>query len=109
MAAYPTYGQLLASEIDGDGGIVLDRAQDGTTRGRAFYPATKRAFTVRHLLSAAELVTLHTFYETNKLVTFSFAWTGPDSGTYTCFFAGRPKARALGPDAFEVEARLQEQ
>lgn len=109
MADYPSYGQLLSSGTDGDGAAIVDRAQDGSARARSFYPSTKRTFTVRHILTAAEVATLLTFYETNKLLAVDLAWTGPDAGDYTCLFTARPTFRALAPDAFEAESRLIEQ
>lgn len=107
--AYPSFDWLLTSDTDGDGGVVLDRAQDGTTRGRSLFPSTKRSFNGRHLIeSAVDLATLFAHYETTKAASFSITWTGPDPASYTVFYRARPKAVGLGNGRFDVTVSLVE-
>lgn len=92
MAAYPTFacGQSLGSTETILDDIVVDRASNGVPRLRAFYTATKKQFSVLHeRITPAEKATLDAFYQTNRLLSFTFVWAG-DGVTYTCRFTAPP-------------------
>lgn len=107
--SYPAFKWLLTSDVDADGGVILDRAQDGSVRGRSLYPTTKRKFAGRHLLTKAECADLLSHYEANKTVSFEITWTGPHPGTYTVLYRACPKFRPQAPDVFDVEVLLDEE
>ncbi len=58
MATYPALLTLRDSTEERDGGVIPARATNGALRVRVMYPADKRAFEVRHLLTSAEDCTL---------------------------------------------------
>lgn len=89
MAAYPSFGQLLASTEEGVDDVTLDRAVDGSVKARGFYTARKRRFRLRHFVTSSERATLQTFYDTNRLLTVTLTWV-PDGQAYTCLFQGPP-------------------
>lgn len=74
MANYPTFarGWLRAgSQVDRDGGIIVDIAEDGTTRTRATYAVDKRTFKLVHIGPQAERDALLTHWNANKSLSFT--------------------------------------
>lgn len=110
MASYPSFHQRLEGSVKETlDDLVLDRAMNGALKARAYYSAVKFRFTVRHILTTAELATLQTFYNTNRLLTVTFTWER-DSVAYTCLFEGPLKEVTYHrPDLIEVEVRLSQQ
>jgi hypothetical protein len=91
MAAYPTLPLGSGSGEDWLDDLSADRSESGKVKVRAFYPTKKRRFTVRHPgLTLAQRNTLETFYNANRLLTFTFTWAA-DGLTYTCVFGGPVK------------------
>lgn len=92
MATYPASLQVsLGSQEEWIDDQVADRSISGATKVRAFFSSKKRAFTIVHQnLSAAQISTLESFYDTNRLLVIQFTWVA-DGNTYNCLFAGPPK------------------
>lgn len=89
MATYPT----LATKYGADPKPIsstcpqIDRAEDGTARGRSFGD-DKMEFRIEHpFLSSTDKSTLATFYSTNRLLAFSYVSLS-DGATYSCLFDG---------------------
>ena len=106
MAAYPSLLTLRDSTEERDAGIVPARATNGALRLRVMYPADKRSFEVRHLLTSAERDTLEAFYQAEKLANVAYTWPA-DGVTYTVRFVAPPQYRRTG-DRFEATVRLME-
>ena len=100
MATYPALLTLRDSTEERDGGVIP------ALRVRVMYPADKRAFEVRHLLTSAERSTLETFYGAEKLADVSYTWPA-DRVTYTVRFVAPPQYRRVG-DRWEATVRLLE-
>jgi len=90
MASYPDLMTGYGGDADPIDMVKIDRAEDGTARGRA-YGADKARFTVTHpRLNSTDKSTLATFYSTNRLLEFTFA-SKHDGVTYTCIFSKPPQ------------------
>jgi len=105
MAAYPTFGQSKGSTEEWIDDIQIDRAADGTPRLRSFYTFKKKLFNLRHLLNAADVSTLQSFYDSYRLVLNTFTWQR-DGLIYTVYFDGVPSIKSVGGGWHEVEVRL---
>jgi len=93
MAAYPSIPIDNSTQISADGGISVDRAEDGTIRGRVSYAETVYTMKLVHtLLTSTQRDTLMTFYDTNKALSWTFTY---DSDTYTLRFMGAPQHQHL--------------
>lgn len=106
MAAYPSLLTLRDSTEERDAGVVPARATNGALRVRVMYPADKRAFEVRHLLTSAERTTLETFYQAERLNDVTYTWPA-DGAAYTVRFVAAPQYRRTG-DRWEATVRLME-
>ena len=99
MAAYPSFAQLVGSVMEVLDDRAVDRAVGGDARARAFYDAIKRRFTLVHRLKIADVATLLSFYQSNRLVSVTLTWSF-DGATYTVLFEGPPRITpASGGDA----------
>lgn len=79
MATYPTLATRYGSDPEPLISIEIDRAEDGTARGRALLSADKVKITVEHpYLDATDKATLAAFYAANRLL--SFDYTSPTDG-----------------------------
>lgn len=87
MAAYPTLKTERGSDPQPINGFAIDRAEDGTGRGRNFHASDKVKFVITHpSITAAEKTTLSDFYTANRLLAFDY--TSPaDSVSRSCVFA----------------------
>jgi hypothetical protein len=108
MADYPAFGQVIGTTPEYEDDIVVDRAVSGGAHGRAFYTGAKRAFTVVHMLNAADLATWEAFYAANRLLAVNFTWLKTNTA-YTCLFAGPPKFDPGKPPLTQVSVKLREQ
>lgn len=90
-AVFPTLPIASSSKKETLDDIQVDRATDGTLRGRSFWAATKKRIKVDlSLLTAAQMTTLDTFYNTNRLLPIDLLWPH-DGVTYTnLWFVGPP-------------------
>lgn len=100
MATYPSLAPIDGSAVTWVDDLVADRAADGTVKVRAFYSGRKAAFSLKHYLTLAQVDTLLTFYDTNRLLAFDFTWPGSASPvSYSCKFTGPPKMEFTGANA----------
>lgn len=107
MAAYPSYFQRAGTSETWVDDVTIDRAVNGTPKGRAYFTAKKRAFTVVHLLNPTDRVALETFYNTNRLLAMTFTFM-PNNTVYNVLFARAPRLSYRGAMAV-VEVELVEQ
>jgi hypothetical protein len=107
VANYPSFAQLAGSEERFLDDLLFDRAVNGTAKVRAYYPARKRSFSLRHRLTNSERTTLLTFYDTNRLLNFTLTWSG-DGQNYTCSFQGPPRFNYPGGVYVETEVPVAE-
>lgn len=90
MATYPTLPTRAGGDPQPIGGIEIDRAEDGTARGRSFYSSDKAKFSLEHpWLTAAQKTTLDNFYSANRLLAFDYA-SGMSGATHSCLFSRPP-------------------
>lgn len=90
MATYPTLPTRSGGDPQPINGIEIDRAEDGTARGRSFYGSDKVRFALEHpWLTAAQKATLAAFYTANRLIPFNYA-SGSSGATHNCLFAKPP-------------------
>jgi hypothetical protein len=90
MATYPDLPTARGSDPEPVNQIDIDRAEDGTARGRSFYSADRVRITVVHpLLTAAQKTTLAAFYSSNRLVAFTYL-SPSDSVSRSMLFAKPP-------------------
>lgn len=104
--AYPDLPTAAGSDPEPLAMTKLDRAEDGSARGRAL-GADKMSFKLEHYVSAAQKATLDAFYVANRLLEFSYT-SDSDGNTYTCLFAARPKYERLSPGLWRATVELEE-
>jgi len=91
--AYPTFTYAISqdsSETTLDD-LQIDRASNGTPKGRAFYTVPKMQFELVHQgMSSAEKATLKAFYAANRTTSFTFVWAGDGAIQHAqgCVFSG---------------------
>ena len=91
MATYPTFVTAPGSDLEPIQSVEIDRAEDGTARGRSYYTSDKHIGKVVHpWMTAAEKATLDAFYTTNRLLAFDYTSLG-DNVSRSMLFAGAPK------------------
>lgn len=106
MDTYPSVGFQVGSSAGSIDDIRIDRASNGSARGRAFYTARKTPFSLKHTASKATALTLLAFYDDHRGVEFSLPWV--DGTTYTCLFAAGPHIEPHGPDLWTVEFKVEQ-
>jgi hypothetical protein len=91
MNTYPTLKTSFGSDpVATDGGVFIDRAEDGTARVRSYWATTNAKITLTHTgISAADQTILDAFYLANRLLAFTYV-SPIDSVSRTCLFAGPP-------------------
>lgn len=95
MAAYPTL-PLQPGSLD----QPSQRAEsyvDGAGGHKVYWPAQKKRWTLKHILTEAQRDTLKAFFVTNQFLTITFTW-GEDGVTYNAVFLDQP--RIAGIDKF---------
>lgn len=106
--SYPSnliaYGSTRTLETD----RKMERASNGTTRGRVLFTSPKSKFQVKHEnLSPAEFTVFQDFYAANMYAPFTMLW--PATGvTYTCIFASDPVETPTLGGAISVSVEVQE-
>lgn len=89
----------------------LERASNGTLRGRVFYTTKKRTFKIQHpALTPAQLATFDAFYDSNLSSTFTFTYTndGIVFTDYTVAFSADPVRTPLDGGRVNVDLELTE-
>lgn len=108
MATYPVLKTAYKSDPAPLDKIQIDRAEDGTGRGRSFYASSKVAIKPMHpFMTAAERTTLDAFYAVNRLLEFNYAC--PASGiTYVAMFAKPPVYEILPGGWFNGKTEMEQ-
>lgn len=106
MDDYPSYPQLIGSELSPIDDIQVDRTRGGIAKARSLYSERKANGQLIHRLTPSEISDLMAFYDAHRIVKFNVLWNG-DGQTYVCLFAAAPKIRFDIPDWAEVAVRLE--
>ena len=107
MATYPSHGQVIRSSDPWMTGIQIDRAVNGSARGRTFYTAKKRRWTVTHVLNRTDAASFETFVDTYGSTVNTFTWAATGT-TYNVLIAGvTSKPIANGHTEFTVQLEQQ--
>lgn len=104
--AYPDLPTAAGSDPEPLAMTKLDRAEDGSARGRAL-GEDKMSFKLEHYVNAAQKATLDAYYAANRLLEFAYT-SNSDGNTYTCLFASRPKYERLSPSLWRATVELEE-
>ncbi len=104
VGSYPAFAQLTGTVPPLADDIKSDYATTGALRQRAMYPAAKRDFPLRHILTGAEIVELRQFYAINRTARFALIWQGT---SYNVKFS-KPIRETLDDGAWRVEVDLKE-
>lgn len=91
MAAYPDFDQVIGSSREFLDDLQVDEAVDGSARSRAFFPAVKVRLRLVHKMTEAEIDTLMTFYNANRVLPSVDVQWKCDGPIYVCVFAGPPQ------------------
>lgn len=89
MATFPTLDRIIADDRQPDTGLFTVIAPDGGIFGQSLYDDEYFIFTPTFVnVTQAEVTTLKTFYDTNKLIAFDFNYThsGLTTVSYECYF-----------------------
>lgn len=90
MATYPTLPTRAGGDPQPIDSIEIDRAGDGSARGRSLYSSDKARFSLEHpWLTAAQKSTLSAFYTANRLIPFNYI-SGMSGATHSCLFSKPP-------------------
>ncbi len=105
MPTYPNLGQDINSTETVLDDVQLEYAANGKLRGRAFYAAPKKEFSVVHTCTTADKTTLESFYNTNRVTSFDFTWI-IDNTSHTCRFKGPPQFSMIGGEFWTATVPL---
>lgn len=101
MATYPGLPTQRGSDPEPLTKTNIDRAEDGTARGRN-YGDDKVSITVKHPgITEAQRDTLFTFYDDNRIVEFDYE-SPSDGQTRRMLFVARPKSENKPGNRFDV-------
>lgn len=106
MAAFPNlpFDAETAEELLDD--IKLDRASNGTARGRALYAAPKlRLNAAFRALTGAQRNTVDAHYAAHRSASFALMWRGQ---TYTVAYTGAPKWSRIGGVLWNLNLTFEE-
>ena len=107
MAAYPSLGQTSQSRESWADDVQLERASNGSARGRALYAGRKLELRVGHVVERSEVATLLSFYDANRLLPVDVTWAG-DATTRAMLFSGPPDVQPEGGTLWRVTSRMVE-
>jgi hypothetical protein len=109
MPTYPTSLPITTdSRVAHITDRMVDRASNGAARGRVFFTAAKRRFSLAHTaLNSAQREVFEDFHAANLAGEFDLIWP-LDGITYTCIFAGEPDYQPLGSGLANVRIEVAE-
>ena len=107
MAAYPSLGQTSQSRESWADDVQIERASNGTARGRALFAGRKLELQIAHVVERSDVATLLSFYDTNRLLPVDVTWAG-DGVTRAMLFAGAPGVQTEGGTLWRVTCRMVE-
>jgi hypothetical protein len=106
MAAFPNlpFDAETAEELLDD--IKLDRATNGSARGRALYAAPKLRLTAAfRALTAAQRAAVDAHYSAHRSASFALLWRGQ---TYTVAYTTAPKWGRIGGVLWNLNTTFEE-
>lgn len=106
MADYPAYPQDADSTWAASNTVQVERAADGTLRGRILSP-DKHEGEIVHALTLAELAALKAWRLANLAAPVGFRWQGTGE-TYTVACFEPIQVRHLGPNLVLATVKLSE-
>lgn len=115
MATYPSTVPNFGVDPKGSAQMPIDDLQvdvwpNGRSRGRSYYPVGKYQWTLVHSIVAdADKVTLKTFYDTNKLITFDFISPWDGVTYHNVIFGGPVKYERLPGPYWAITVLLRQQ
>lgn len=105
--AYPDLPTAYGSDPKPIAMIKIDRAEDGSARGRAV-GGDKMIIPLEHpYLSSADKTTLDAYYAANRLLEFDYV-SKADGNTYTCMFAKAPRYEVHPGSRWTATVELEE-
>ena len=107
MAAYPNIGQTSQSRESWIDDVQIERASNGSARGRALFAGRKLQLQVSHVVERSDVATLLAFYDSNRLLPVSVTWAG-DGVTRSMLFDAPPDVQPEGGAVWRVTCRLVE-
>lgn len=107
MAAYPNIGQTTQSRESWIDDVQIERASNGSARGRALFAGRKLALQVAHVVERSDVATLLAFYDSNRLLPVDVTWAG-DGVTRSMLFDSSPDVQPEGGTLWRVTSRLVE-
>lgn len=107
MAAYPSLGQTTQSREAWIDDVQIERASNGTARGRALFAGRKLTLQVAHVVERGDVTTLLSFYDSNRLLPVDVTWAG-DGATRAMLFDSSPDVQPEGGTLWRVTSRLVE-
>lgn len=106
MASYPDLPALMGSNADTKDGLQIDRAVNGTARGRSLWAAQKNTtLNIKHVLDATDKATLDAFYTANRALEITYT-SLLATGNY--LFVGPPVYKIVSPTHVEASVTLAE-
>lgn len=105
MAAFPNTAYVLGSQVLArEDTIIMDRASDGSARGRLNYAKEAYDVTLIHEnLTEAEANTIEDFYETDPTRQVEVTWRAV---TYNCRWMGKPRVEHFQGTSWRCISRL---
>jgi len=102
MATYPTLNTGVDSTLQEIDGQIVEYMEDNSIRIRNYADSTRFRARLVHRISPTDAATLKTFYEVNRLVSFTYVWPGEGSGSpwnasYTMRFTAAPIIQRIRP------------
>lgn len=105
MAAYPNLGQTSQSREAWEDDVQIERASNGSARGRALYAGRKLALQIAHICERGDVDSLLSFYDANRLLPVDVTWAG-DGQARAMLFSGPPDVQHEGGAVWRVTSRM---
>lgn len=105
MPTYPLTKFAEGSKITYKDDIAIDRAENGTTKARAYYATRKREFLAKHVYATlSDKNSIESFYDSNRLLSVTLNWI--DGNAYTVLLAAAPVITPRIGGYFDIEQRM---
>lgn len=114
MATYPSTQPNFGAYLPGSAqqpvdDLVIDGWPNGNVRGRAYVSVGKYKWVILHRpLADADKVTLKTFYDTNRLLTFDFVSPFDGVTYHNVIFTATPKFDRLAGAYWAVTVEMRQ-
>jgi hypothetical protein len=106
---YPPLKTSFGSDpVVTDGGVAIDRAEDGTARVRSYWTTPNAKFTLTHAgISSTDKAMLDAFYAANRLLAFTYV-SPIDLVSRTCLFAATPTYKLAEGGILTATVKIEE-